>query len=302
MLNGHVAQNPLAFFPLFPFLLRTLSLAHHIPVVVVGVVLTTLLGATAVWAVAGVAHAWRGPQIARRVGIFFALSPGAVAFCLLYSEGLFLSLAALSLWAMLRERWWLAGCCALLASATSALGLCLAGALLVEVIARRRSMPTSLIGGLTVAPLGFVGYMGFLYAYTGQWNAWLLTEHDGWHSYFDPLYPVTTVLRFFRNPAALTLNQHMLLWCTIVGIVALVWAWRSSLPRPCLVYVTCAVVLSACSYPVGLRPRFLLCAFPLLFAPAATASRRQWGWMLVVAGLGLIAMTMEEFLSFAIFP
>jgi len=52
---------------------------------------------------------------------------------------------------------------------------------------------------------------------------------------------------------------------------------------------------------VGLRPRFLLCAFPLLFG-LTTTTPRWWRGVVVVSALGLLAMTVEELLSFAIFP
>ena len=301
VVNGQVAQHPLAFFPLFPQLLRLLSLGHHLPIVVVGVVVTTVFGATAVWSVARLALAWRDEEAARRAGILVALSPGAFCFSLLYSEGLFITVSALALLAMMQQRWGRAGLLSVLASATAAVGLGLVVALAAVVFERRRQRPLRELGALVLAPLGFVGYVSYVGWRTGQWNAWFLTERQGWHSYFSPLYPVVTLGRFFRNPAALTLTQHMLFWCTVVAVVLVIRALRSKLPTPVLWYTLAVVALTAGSAPVGLRPRFLLCAFPLLFG-LTTTTPRWWRGVVVVSALGLLAMTVEEFLSFAIFP
>ena len=301
VVNGRVAQNPLAFFPLFPQLLRLLSLGHLLRIAIVGVVVTTVLGATAVWAVARLAFEWRGELAARRVGILLALSPGAFCFSLLYSEGLFITLSAVALLAMLQQRWWRAGLLSLLASATAAVGLGLAVALAAVVVTRRHQRPLRELGALVMSSLSFIGYVSFVGWRTKHWNAWFLTERQGWHSYFSPLYPAEALGRFLRDPAALTLTQHLLFWCTVVAIVLIVRAWRSGLPTPVLWYTVAVVALTAGSVPVGPRPRFLLCAFPLLFG-LTTTTPRWWRGVVVVSTLGLIAMTVEELLSFAIFP
>ena len=301
IVNGRVAQNPLAFFPLFPQLLRILSLGHHLPIEAVGLVVTTILGAAAVWAVARLAYEWRGEVAAERAGILLAISPGAFVFSLLYSEGLFITLSALALLAMMQQRWWRAGLLSVLASATAAIGLGLAVALLAIVIERRRERPWRAFAAMCIAPLGFLGYVAFVGWYTGQWNAWFLTERSGWHSYFSPLFPIETLARFFRNPSALTFTQHLLFWCTLLGVVLVIRALRSHLPTPVLWYTLAVTALAATSVPIGLRPRFLLCAVPLLFG-LTTTTPRWWRGVVVVSILGLIAMTIEELLSFAVFP
>ena len=41
-----------------------------------------------------------------------------------------------------------------------------------------------------LAPLGFLGFMLWLWAHTGVLSAWRLTERQGWQSYPSLVYPV----------------------------------------------------------------------------------------------------------------
>jgi len=301
--DGHVAQNPLAFFPLFPLLLRGVHQYGHVPLVTAGVVLTTVSGAGAVWCVARLAFEVGGGEVARRTGVLVALAPGAFVFSLIYAEGFLLTFSALALLCLLRQRWGLAAVTAALATATSPLGLCLSVPAAVTLWRqwRRDEQPVAL-GAALAPPAAFAAYMLYLWIHTGQMRAWFLTEHGGWHSYFTLRFSPHVLWVFAANPVAPTLTQHLLLWGTLTGAALCVVLVRSALPTELIAYGLASAALSACSAPIGLRPRFLLCAYPLLIGLSTRLPSRWWRPTWVLSAILLALMSVEELISSAIFP
>jgi hypothetical protein len=303
MFHGVVLANPIAFFPLFPLLLRALTFVTGLSAQVVGLWVSALTGLSALLAVGFLTREYTDQARAERAALVFALIPGGFAFNLIYNEGLFVTLVALGLLALLRRRWLVAGLLGLLASATSPVGLVLAFTCAVSslrAVATRREW-RSLVAPL-LAPLGFLTWLAYLWAHTGTWRAWQLTERDGWNSYPSLVYPFQILGKFITNPLSPTMTGQILFWGTVAAIGLLVVAYRERPPLEILTYVTAAVVLFSISNPVGLRPRFLLLAFPL-FTVAATRWR---GWrfiaLIVVCAASLALMTYESLTSFAVFP
>ncbi len=301
--DGHVAQNPIAFFPFFPWLIRLSHLYLHLPLVVAGAVLASVSGAVALACVTYLAREIGGDLVARRTGILLALSPGAFVFSLIYSEGFFLSFSALALVALWRGTWRSAALWALLATATSPLGLCLSVPAAIVIVRQWRAgeRPRAIVM-MVAPPVAFLSYLLYLWRHTGQPQAWLLTERGGWHSYFTLRFSAHVMWVFLSNPVAPTLTQHLLFWCTVIAIALCVVLVRSGLPTEVISYGLASTVLSACSAPIGLRPRFLLCAYPLVIGVSTALPGRWWRPTWIVSALFLTAMTVEEFVSSAIFP
>jgi len=104
------------------------------------------------------------------------------------------------------------------------------------------------------------------------------------------------------NPLAPTLTQQLLFWGTVVGVTLAVVMIRSRLPIELISYGVASLVLSACSAPIGLRPRFLLCAYPLLIGLSASLPQRWWRPTWIISSLLLVLMTGLELISWAVFP
>jgi len=301
--NGHVLQSPVAFFPFFGLLLRIVHVGLHLPLVLTGAALTAISGALAVWCVARLAYEVGGEDVARRSGVLLALSPGAFVFSLIYAEGFFLSFSALALLALYQRRWGRASLWAGLATATSPLGLCLCVPTVFSLWRqwRRRERPTALLPG-AIPQLVFAAYILFLGHLTGRVDAWFITERQGWNSSFSPGFTPHVVWVFLSNPLAPTLTQQLLFWGTVVGVTLAVVMIRSRLPIELISYGVASLVLSACSAPIGLRPRFLLCAYPLLIGLSASLPQRWWRPTWIISSLLLVLMTGLELISWAVFP
>ena len=72
--------------------------------------------------------------------------------------------------------------------------------------------------------------------------------------------------------------------------------------RPIFIYGLCAVGSAAVSLPVGLRPRFLMLAFPLVIAAGTRYSGRTYRVLVAVCVVLLALMTILEAGSNAVFP
>jgi len=89
---------------------------------------------------------------------------------------------------------------------------------------------------------------------------------------------------------------------TVVAAVGAAFAIRDRQPGPLLLYglaVSAAAMLTA---PVGLRPRLVLDAFPLV-AAIGVHLRGRWFQAAVIASMvGLVALTVYSVDTFAVFP
>ncbi len=301
--NGHVAGSTIAFFPLYPLSIRWLSQLTGLTPLAAGVTITTVTGLVAMVGVWVLVHHYADRQAADRGTLLVALFPGSFVLSLAYSEGFAITFLAFGLLALLQRRWLLAGLLGLLASATTPVALgfevsCLWCAYR-EIVPDRnwRSLAAPIL-----APLGFVSYQLWLWQHTGHLNAWRLTERGGWKSYPSLVYAVHTVVVFVKDPIATNKTDDLLFVCTALVVLASVVAIRSSMPRPVVLYGLAAAVLGMISAPIGLRPRFIFLAFPLIIAVATWLRPRAFVWAVAVSAVLLAAMTAFEVSSYRIFP
>jgi hypothetical protein len=301
--DGHVARSTIAFYPLYPLSIRWLSHLTGLTPLAAGITITTVTGLAGMVGVWVVVRHYADRQAADRSTLLVALFPATFVLSMAYSEGFALTFLAFGLVALLRRRWLLAGLLGLLASATTPVALgfevsCLWCAYRELVPDRNwRSLAAPIL-----APLGFVGYQLWLWQHTGHINAWRLTERGGWKSYPSLVYAVHTVVVFVKDPIATNQTDDLLFVCTAVVVFASVVAIRSSMPRPVLLYGLAAAVLGMISAPIGLRPRFILLAFPLIIAVATWLRGRAFVTVLAVSTALLIVMTAYEVSSYRIFP
>jgi Mannosyltransferase (PIG-V) len=303
MTNGAVAANTIAFFPLFPLLLRALHELTGLSAAVLGLWVSALAGALAVVAVGAVARAVSDDDVARRASVLFALSPGAFVFSLIYNEGFVVALAALGLWALMTRRWLVAGVAGAVATATSPVGLIfvvVAAWSAARAVVRERDWGALVAPAL--APAGFLAWMLYLWAHTGTLRAWQLTERGGWNSYPSLMYPVRVIGKFVTNPLSPTMTGQLLVAGTVVAVGGLVLVVRERLPGELVLYALSAVVLFAISAPVGLRPRFIMLVFPFVIAAAMRWRGRAFVVVASLSALGLALMSVETLHSWAIFP
>jgi hypothetical protein len=265
MSGGFPAFSTLAFFPAFPLAIRAVAAlgAGWIFAGALVALLSQVAMAVLLWQLAR--EIW-GEPVADRGLLLFLFCPGAIAFSLIYSEPMLLAAAAACLLA-LRRRWWVvAGLSAAIGTAVRPVGIALVACCLWEAISVLRSERQwqwrPLLAPL-LAPLGILSWMGYLWAHTGNPFIWTQAE-KAWDDSFDPL---TLVTRFFLHEVTHQGRRlpHVL---PVVGalfcIGALVLLLKAKPPATLVVYSIIVVGIAASSRIVGLRPRLIETAFPLV--------------------------------------
>ncbi|MPY44256.1 hypothetical protein FNH04_31425, partial [Streptomyces phyllanthi] len=217
--------------------------------------------------------------------LLWAVLPVGIVQSMAYTESLFTALAAWALYAVLTDRWILAGTLASLAGLTRPVGLAVVAALwataLVHSWGRDRSSPQPdgapawrRALGMLLAPLGAAGYVLWVGHHTGKGLFGYLDVQAGWRNGFDGGYAFARFVadKFTSFPSALAGAG------LVVGVALVVWLYvvcvRQGQPLPLLVYTGVVVALALCaSSYFGSKPRLLMPAFPLLL-PLATALAR----------------------------
>lgn len=303
LLPGGVVHSDLAFFPLLPALER--MLAHAVPA----------LGAEG----AGLAVSWTASLVAacgifavgarihgRRTGILLAVLwgayPTAYVQSMAYTETLFTAFAAWALYAVLTERWALAGVLCVCAGLTRPAAAALVTAVVIAGVWRLRQLRPGrqsprepvpdgrlqdtravpavrvrVVGALLLAPLGWFSYVVFVALREGSPLAYF-TVQAGWNNRIDGGLALARFVggQLRDNPAAgagLCAAFAVLAWT-----VRLCLRQRPRQPLPLIVYTLAVVAVSLVgSGYFGSRPRLMMPAFPLLLPAAAALARVRHG-------------------------
>jgi hypothetical protein len=301
--DGHVAGNTIAFFPLFPLTIRWLSALTGLSLLTSGIIITATTGLTAIVGVWALVRHFTDQGSADRATLLVAMFPGTFVLSMVYSEGIVVTCLAFGLLALLQRRWLLAGILGLLATATSPIALAFEVSCLwcaYQELTRSRNWRA--LSAPILAPLGFVAYQLWLWAHTGNLLAWRLTERGGWKSYPSLAWPVHLVVLFVRDPISTNRQQDLLFIGIVVTAIAVVVALRSRMPTPVLLYGLAAAFLALIAAPVGLRPRFIFLAFPLIIAVGTWLRGKAYMSVLTAEMLLLGLLMAYTVTSFTIFP
>jgi hypothetical protein len=267
-----------AFFPLYPMLVRLVSVLTGGRTLMAGVLVSnaSFLGALVV--LYGLTTLEFSQAHARTAVLLMAIFPTSFFFLAPYSESTFLLLAVWAFWCARRDRWALAALAAALAAMTRSIGIVLAPALLVEAVQqhRERGVPLLPRAGAALATLAGPAL------YVLYWQA----------AYDDPRAPRDAQRRWDRVAtlpwrtlidglsSAWRYLDVWLLDSLVVGVVvicAVIALWRL---RPAYTVYVWASLAMPLSYPFPSRPllsmpRFAVVIFPAFWVLADLIERRR---------------------------
>lgn len=285
-----------AFFPLYPWLVRTADRILPGGDTFAALIVNLVLGAVFIVLVGLLARHWFGVRAARSSMLLVAFFPGSFVLSFAYSEALLLTLAAACLLAVSHERWVVAGVFAALGTATRPNGVALVVATAVAaIVAIRSSRRWSALIAPLLAPLGFVGYQWWIDRHTDESRVWFRVQGEAWKEGASfGLTAIRNTLEAFTKP--LTSPTDLITAVAFVATIVLVWiAWRVRLPLPAAAYSAVIVALMLLPATVTARPRFLFTAFPLFIVAAVWLDddrrRHWWPYLLAMCGTGLTALT-----------
>jgi hypothetical protein len=275
--SGNPAQCDLGFFPLLPLTIRGVHAITHLGWLTCGEITITVAGAAGAVVLWHYLRTFVDESAATRGLALVLFSPAAVVLSMDYSESFFLLFVSLTLLSLQRRWWLLAGLSAAATSALDPVGIAIALPCLwagVSAVRQRREWRALLAP--VMAPLGMVWFFTFLWRHTGSFLEWFHAQRAGWQR--GPLgtgifYNAAKFASHFfvdQNPALKSLS------CLLAfGLVW--WVWRHGPDFSALTYVGGVLAFGALSPIIGISPRLLLRAFPLLALAGATLPlRRYW--------------------------
>ncbi|BFV60184.1 membrane protein [Kitasatospora sp. CMC57] len=275
-------QNSVAFFPLYPGMIRLVSAVTGLGSYGAGMVVSVVASFVAA---AGI-FALTARLFDRRTGLIaaalWAVFPGSGVEWAVYSDSLFVALAVWACWFVLERRWLAAGLTVFLAGlnrpTAAALVAALGVAALIALYRRRDGWPGP-VAAVLIAPLGIVGYLAWANWRMGDWSAYFKLQKGGWLHFFDYGEHTFNVLRTIllgQGGYAFTYPTEDMIALVLVALlpILLFLLIRLRVPVFLLVFTLITIVLVLGSAQIfGNTSRYLLPCFPL-FLPIAVALRR----------------------------
>lgn len=291
-----VLYNDLAFFPLYPTLIKVAATVIPIGTINMAILIAWVATMLSAWAIYLIGARLYGRRVGTALVLLYGLLPHAVIQTMAYTEPVMTALAAWSMYAVLTKRWLYAGTLAALAGCTRPNGVAVAAGVCAGVLAdawrrRKAGKPLDLRAwaGAAIAPCGWFGYV--------LWVGWQTNDPKGyfkvqarWGSRYDFGW---SALRFFKH---LVTGTDYFAYYVAAGIVAaavILFALCITDRIPMALLAYSAVLMLIGIGGAGFfqcKPRFLMPAFPLLI-PAAIALARARPRTAAVAVVSLAGIT-----------
>ncbi|GAA1355807.1 mannosyltransferase family protein [Streptomyces beijiangensis] len=283
----HLSNNNLAFFPLYPILVKAVAGVTPGSRATIGVLVAMVCSLAAAAGIYAVGERLYGRRTATVLTVLWGAMPVALVQWMGYTESLFTALAAWSLYAVLTGRWIHAGLLAALAGLTRPTGLAVAAAVVVPaaVALWRGNRSVRMVAGALIAPLGWLGYVTWVGVRVGRWDGYFAVQKlwkNQWDGGADTLREVRRQLVYQGHP-----QPFLLVVTAVLAVSAALWlkcaSDRQALPLLVFTGVLLLVVLGSGGvyFP---RARFLLPAFPLLLPFAVALARARPRTLVVVLG------------------
>lgn len=297
-----------AFFPAFPLSTRALSSITGLPALATALILNLVLGAVGAVVVWRLVRHISGQPAADRAVALFCFAPGAFVLSMVYSEALFITAVAVSLLLLVRRNWYWAGVAGAVATATRPTGVALVLACAAAAfVAIKRERDWHALGAVAIAPLGVLAYFAYLWQSTGHFTAWFKVQRTAWADYIAPVQAAVERWNHLRSgyvPNVHTEGLNDLLWAAgvVVGVAGVVLLLRWRPPLPVTVYGIAAATFAVTSHAVGLRPRMILTAFPLILAAGVRITGWKFRALMATSVVGMVLMAVFSFSTFAAIP
>ncbi len=227
-------------------------------------------------------------ETAQRALKYYVILPTALFYTAALSEGTFMLLSLLCVYAVRKKNWLTACIAGGLAAFTRSVGIILLVPVcfewLTELISgnpilRRRTLLWGL--SLLLIPLGFGAYLFINYAETGDWFRFTVYQRENWDQhlgwFFSSVrYQLNYLIEWFaagkRNDAIGLWMSSLLAQFGALGLMAITARrQRASYVAYFLIYF---MVTMGASWLLS-APRYLLVLFPLLFAMADLSKKRS---------------------------
>ncbi|MFF2195712.1 hypothetical protein [Streptomyces sp. NPDC058157] len=285
----------MAFFPVYPMLVRYTSLVTHLPMNWVAMGLALFASVIAAWGIFAVTDKIYGRRVALFTCALFAIVPAALVQSMAYTEPLFLALSVWAMYAVMTKSWLTAGVLAFFAGATRPSGSAIVAAVVlagvweyVQWLRKRRAQrpPVGrIVAASLIAPLGWFGYVGYVGWHFGRWDGYFELQRR-WGSVYDGGFDTLSELKKTFTEVHTTLNHVVVSLTVVTAAVLFVLMTRRRRP-PMVVWIFAAMVMLMALGGAGFyfsKMRFIMPAFPLLFPFALALARARRSTVVWILG------------------
>jgi Mannosyltransferase (PIG-V) len=290
---GYEARDgSLAFYPLFPYLLRLVAYIS-------GSYLAAALIVSGIASVAAAVLLRRLVQldydsaVALRSVWFFLIFPTAYFLHVGYSESLFLALALASVLAARADRWGLAGLLGAFCWLTRAAGAVLVPTLTVEAAQKystnRRWNPRWL--WIALVPAGFAVYLLLNWRVTGDALAFLQTRKESFEQSFAlPWAGIWKMIKaHYPTPNEAEMVGAQELAFLALGLICTIISWIKLRPMYAVWMTGNWILFTSVNYFRSI-PRYTLTMFPIFILFGLLSQNRFWAGVLTVSSLLFFAL------------
>ena len=272
-----VYQPNIAFFPLYPVLMRLLMTLTRGDAILAGMLVSHIALLSALLLLYDVVASDLGSTVGRRAVAFLLLFPTAIFFGAIYTESLALVFAVAAVWALRRQYWWLAGVAGFFLSTSRLPGIFITPVIALTYLHHhqwqwRRMFDRSFFSSL-LPPLGLAVFMLYQWHAFGTPFAFWVAQQDWDNRTSPPWVMPMTILRSLENGSNIPLDiLQISTW--IAFIVLTILAFRR-LPLPyglTMLFLLIPAYLSSWHLSFS---RYVLPAFPA-YVVLALLAEHPW--------------------------
>lgn len=304
----------LVFFPLFPYLMRAVSVVTG-NTQLAGMIVSTLAYAGGCVYLYKIGEKHAGKEGGRNLALITSVFPFAFFFGGVMTEGVFLFLSAAVLYYLDEHKWWIAIALGALATMTRVQGVLLGIPALVEAFMVYRpdkalkdknwSMIKGFIGrcaSFLLMLLGLLYYLWINYRVEGDPFRFMYYQKNHWSQGEGNIFHTVSYLFRYSFDGSYNLSAKAAMWIpqmilVIVSIAFLIFAVKKI--RPMYYFYGAAYILLTFSTPWLLSgSRYFACHIPLFLLLAVIGSKRKkMFWMLVIVSAMLQMIYLTGFLQ-----
>ncbi|WP_416519804.1 hypothetical protein [Streptomyces achromogenes] len=300
--------NSAAFFPLYPALMRGTSAVTGLGSYGAGLLVSIVASFAAALGIYAVAERFGGRRAGLAAAGLWAVWPGSGVEWAVYSDSLYVALAAWACHAVLTRRWLTAGVLTFAAGLNRPTAGALIAALCVSALLSLRRREDGVLRpvlAMTLAPLGLLGYLLWVGNRMGDLGGYFKLQSGAWAHSFDYGKQTLDVLTSVPVGKFDYLFAYPFTDVISVGVILLVCALLPLLlrlrpPAVLVLYTVITLVLVLGSQQIVANiSRYLLPCFPL-FVPLAVALRRL-SLPVLCTLLGIAALASGSYAGYALF-
>ena len=282
------ASNFIVFFPLYPLLIRLVTVDFNY-INLSALVVSNVSSIIAVFYIYKLAKLDFDDGVAQKSVLFLSVFPNAYFLSAPYTEGLFFALVISSLYYARLARWATAGYLGFLAALTRIGGLLMLPVLLVELLHQKgwnpRKMLTVNLFWILLVLGGFLVYLNINYQVWGDPFKFMDIQRVHWYNTLDPLLGLTRSLGWAGNgvyPKNLILGVAPLVFAVFGSITVALGCCRRLRPSY-MVYMVLAWMLAVSTSMWISVPRYVMAMFPMFILLGTLTHRKAVNAAIVFA-------------------